>query len=89
MGRWDEAEQMLNDGIALDVIGVESTHVRGVLGSLALVARRHGRREVSPPGSRAPRWRGNTGARSTRCHWTESKPSSPSERVVRRTLLRW
>jgi ATP/maltotriose-dependent transcriptional regulator MalT len=36
MGRWDEAEQMLNDGIALDVIGVESTHVRGVLGSLAL-----------------------------------------------------
>ena len=36
LGRWDEAEQMLTDGIALDVIGVESTHVRGVLGSLAV-----------------------------------------------------
>ena len=60
MGRWDEAEQMLNDGIALDVIGVESTHVRGVLGSLA-------RGAAAPPRgltcrwSRAPRWRGNTG----------------------------
>jgi ATP/maltotriose-dependent transcriptional regulator MalT len=36
LGRWDEAQQMLSDAIALDVIGVESTHVRGVLGSLAL-----------------------------------------------------
>ena len=88
MGRWDEAEQMLNDGIALDVIGVESTHVRGVLGSLALWRGDMAAARSHLPESRAALAR-QYRARSTRCHWTESKPSSPSERVVRRTLLRW